>query len=306
MRAWGFVVLALCGVTAPGWGQTIQADAPHRCEACDEWNGPREPFRVFGNTYFVGPAGLGAVLVVSDKGSILLDGGLPQSAPLIDANIRKLGFRTRDIRLIVNSHAHYDHAGGIAALQRVSGATVAASASGASAIERGEPTSDDPQFAFGREANRFPAVKKVQRVADGETLRVGDLAIRAQLTPGHTPGSTTWTWRSCEGKRCLDIVYADSLNAVSAPGFRFAGDATHPGLVDVFRHSIATIENLPCDILLSVHPAFSDMDEKLKRRGLKPALDPFIDPGSCRSYAAGATQRLESRLAEEAGTAKAP
>ena len=120
------------------------------------WNAAHEPFRVFGNTYYVGVAGLSSVLVASDQGLILLDGGLPQSAPLIDASIRKLGFRTEDVRLILNSHTHYDHAGGIAALQRVSGAIVAASASGARAIESGGPPADDPQYAFGKEANRFP------------------------------------------------------------------------------------------------------------------------------------------------------
>ena len=153
---------------------------------------------MFGNTYYVGTAGLGAVLVTSAAGHVLLDGALPQSAPRIDASIRKLGFRTEDVRLILNSHAHYDHAGGIAALARQSGATVAASASGARAIETGEPTKDDPQYAFGREANGFPPVEGVRVVADGETLRVGDVAITAHYTPGHTPGATTWTWRSCE------------------------------------------------------------------------------------------------------------
>jgi metallo-beta-lactamase class B len=141
----------------------------------------------------------------------LLDGGLPQSAPLIDASIRKLGFRTEDVRLIVNSHAHYDHCGGIAALQRTSGAIVTASASGARAIESGEPPADDPQYAFGK-ANDFPPVKRVKVVADSETLRVGDLAITAHLTPGHTPGSTTWAWRSCEasGSRSPDRLRRQS------------------------------------------------------------------------------------------------
>jgi len=259
---------------------------------------------VFGNTYFVGPAGLGSVLVTSDHGLILLDGGLAQSAPVIDANIRQLGFRTEDVRLIVNSHAHYDHAGGIAALQRVSGATVAASASGAAAIERGQPTDDDPQFAFGPGPNGFPSVKRVRVVKDGETLRVGDLAITAHLTPGHTPGSTTWTWRSCEEKRCLDIVYADSLNAVSAPSFRFSGDGSHPSLEASFRRSIATVGALPCDILLAVHPAFANMDEKVA--GRKDGVDPMVDPQACRTYAADAAKRLDERLRAESSLPAAP
>jgi metallo-beta-lactamase class B len=277
----------------------LKVDRPKECESCAGWNAAQEPFRIFGNTYYVGVAGLSAVLVASDKGLILLDGGLPQSAPLIDASIRKLGFRTEDVRLILNSHAHFDHAGGIAALRRVSGATVAASASGARAIERGEPPADDPQYAFGKEANRFPPVKRVKAVADGESLRVGDLTVTAHLTPGHTPGSTTWAWRSCEGARCLEIVYADSLNPVSAPRFRFTGDATHPSITDTFRRSISTVGGLPCDILLAVHPSFAGMQDKLKRQREQPGSEPFVDPKACRAYAAEATKRLDQRIADE-------
>ena len=162
MKVKGVVLMGLVAWAASAAGRTpLKADRPKECEWCASWNAPHEPFRVFGNTYYVGVAGLSAVLITSDKGLILLDGDLPQSAPLIDANIRKLGFRTEDIRLIVSSHAHYDHAGGIAALQRVSGAAVAASASGARAIERGEPPADDPQYGLGKEANAFPAASRL-------------------------------------------------------------------------------------------------------------------------------------------------
>jgi metallo-beta-lactamase class B len=187
----------------------------------------------------------------------------------------------------------------VASLQRVSGAIVAASASGARAIEMGEPPADDPQYAFGKEANRFPPVKRVKVVADGETLRVGNLAITAHLTPGHTPGSTTWTWRSCEGPRCLEMVYADSLNPVSAPGFRFTGDATHPSITRIFRQSISTVGSLPCDILLAVHPSFAGMEDKLRRRREQPGTESFVDPTACRAYAADAARRLDERIAEE-------
>jgi metallo-beta-lactamase class B len=301
MNAHGVILLGLLVPAAAGAaaGTALKPDRPKECEACASWNAPQEPFRIFGNTYYVGVAGLSAVLVASDQGLILLDGALPQSAPLIDANIRKLGFRTEDLRLIVNSHAHFDHAGGIAALQRASGATVAASAPGARAIEAGQPPADDPQYGFGKEATDFPAVKGVKVVSDGQTLRVGDLAVTAHLTPGHTPGSTTWTWRSCEGSRCLDIVYADSLNPVSAPGFRFTGDATHAGIAATFRQSISTVGSLSCDILLAVHPSFAGMEDKLRRRREQPGSEPFVDPAGCRTYAADAAKRLDQRVAQE-------
>ena len=258
----------------------LRPDPPITCGSCDEWNRRKEPTRVFGNTYDVGVAGLGAVLITSDKGHILLDGGLPQSAAIIDENIRKLGFRTDDIRLIVNSHAHYDHAGGIAAIQRASGASVAASAASARALEQGEPTPDDPQYAFGPSTNRFPRVKNVRVLTDGQVVRVGDLAITAHITPGHTPGGTTWSWRSCEGTLCRSIVYADSLNAVSAPEFRFTGTTQYPGRIDVFRRSIAKVGGLPCDILLAVHPVFAVNK-------------------TCRTYAEDALKRLEQRITDE-------
>ena len=206
LRPLSLLVLAAAFTQAP---QPFKADPPMVCAACEEWNQPRAPFKIYGNSYYVGSGGLSAILVTSPGGHILLDGGLPQTAPMIDAGIRKLGFRAEDIRVIVNSHAHYDHAGGIAALRRASGAIVAASPSGARALEQGGPTTDDPQYAFGPKANDYPPVGKVKVVADGEVIRAGSVAITAHFTPGHTPGSTSWTWRSCEGDRCLDMVYAD-------------------------------------------------------------------------------------------------
>lgn len=154
-------LLAAAAAVVLAQAPLLRPDPPHKCFDCDAWNRTYEPFKVFGNTYYVGAEGVSAVLIAGSAGSILLDAGLPQTAAVIDANIRTLGFKTEDVKLIVNSHAHYDHAGGINALQRFTGATVAASAAGKRAIEQGEPTNDDPQFAFGRAANAFPAVKSV-------------------------------------------------------------------------------------------------------------------------------------------------
>jgi len=293
------VIAIACSVCVGLHAQTpdsFQPDPPSACDQCEAWNAPQQPFRVFANTYYVGVTGISAVLITSPQGHILLDGGLPQSAPRIDASIRSLGFRTEDIVLIVNSHAHFDHAGGIAALQRRSGATVAASAAGARALERGEPVPNDPQFAFGRARMGFPSVSRARIVADNETVRAGGVAITAHLTPGHTPGGTSWTWRSCDEARCLDIVYADSLNAVSAPAFRFVD---HAGLVERFRESITAVARLPCDILLSVHPDLSSMGEKLAGRARGDGPDPFVDRSACDAYAERAARALERRVAEE-------
>ena len=260
---------------------TLVPDPPKECSDCADWNRDTAPSQLFGNTYSVGTAGLSALLVTSPAGHVLLDGALPQSAPLIDRHIRALGFKTTDVKLILVSHGHYDHAGGVAALARFTGARVAASPSTAAALGRGENTADDPQFGFGRKDNEFPAWATVQELTDGEVLRVGDIAITAHFIPGHAPGSTAYTWRSCEGAVCKDMVYADSLSAVAAPGFRFSGGGDYPSRVDAFRRSITRVAELPCDILVAPHP--------------------FAAVGkTCRTYAADAMTRLEQRVAEEA------
>jgi metallo-beta-lactamase class B len=276
-----FLLVASIALAAPvQTPRGLQADPAISCSDCEEWNAPRAPKKLFGNSYYVGTAGLSAILITSDQGHILIDGGLPQSAPVIDSNIRALGFRTEDVKLILNSHAHYDHAGGIAALQRASGATVVASALGAQALEQGGPLPEDPQFNYGPNNGKYPAVKNVRVVADGDTVRQGSLAVTMHFTPGHTPGSTTWSWRSCEGSKCQTIVYADSLNAVSAPAFRFSGDGKRASLVPAFRRSITTVGELPCDVLVSVHPSAAEGK-------------------TCRTYAADALKRLAARVAEE-------
>lgn len=299
------IALVAALVLAGASPSPFPADPAKVCDSCAEWNAPRQPFRVYGNTYYVGTGGLSALLVTSDAGHILVDGGLPQSAALIDAGIRKLGFRTEDVRLIVNSHAHFDHAGGIAALQRLSGASVAAGAPAVAALGAGEVPFGDPQHAAARrEFNRFPGISKVRGVHDGEILRVGDLAVTAHRTPGHTPGGTSWTWRSCEEKRCVDVVYADSLTAVSADDFRFTAMGDGGDYVAAFRRSIAKVGALPCDVLLAPHPGFVGLEEKRARMAGDKA-NPWIDRGACRAYAEGAARALDRRLADEKAGASA-
>src|SRR5919112_5146995 len=189
------------------------------CPSCAEWNEPQRPFRLHGDTYFVGTHGLSAILITSPAGHVLIDAALPESAPIIRSNIEALGFRVQDVKLIVNSHVHFDHAGGIAELQRLSGARVAASPWSAEVLTKSGVGKGDPQFGG------IPPVALVPRaetLRDGQTLRVGDIRLTAHFTPGHTPGGTSWTWESCEGKRCLSLVYADSMTAGSTDPVRFS------------------------------------------------------------------------------------
>ena len=278
---------------------TVQ-DKPVNCDNCKEWNAPVKPFNVFGNTWYVGTAGLSAVLVTSPQGHILLDGALPQSAPLIIANIKALGFRIEDVKYILNSHAHWDHAGGIAALQRASGATVMASAAAAPVLQSGTNGKDDPQYQADPVVH-VAKVSKVSLVGEGDTVKVGPLTLTAHMTPGHTPGGTTWTWTSCEGQRCLDIVYADSLNPYSSGDFTYTGKGGKPDISASFEASIAKVAALPCDIIIPVHPGTTDVLGKAARRS--GSDNPLIDASACRAYAAEAGGLLAKKLAKERGLA---
>ena len=278
---------------------TVQ-DKPVNCDNCKEWNAPVKPFNVFGNTWYVGTAGLSAVLVTSPQGHILLDGALPQSAPLIIANIKALGFHIEDVKYILNSHAHWDHAGGIAALQRASGATVMASAAAAPVLQSGTNGKDDPQYQADPVVH-VAKVSKVSLVGEGDTVKVGPLALTAHMTPGHTPGGTTWTWTSCEGQRCLDIVYADSLNPYSSGDFTYTGKGGKPDISASFEASIAKVAALPCDIIIPVHPGTTDVLGKAAKRS--GSDNPLIDANACRAYAAEAGGLLAKKLAKERGLA---
>lgn len=270
---------------------------PSDCPKCADWTLPQKPFKVYGNTYYVGSQTIGSVLITSPKGHILIDGTVQEGAPQVAANIRALGFRVEDVRLILNTHVHYDHAGGIAALQKLSGAEVAASPLSARVLMRGRDQPDDPLFDL-HLRNPTP-VKHVRVIQDGEILSVGTLSVQAHFTPGHTPGGTSWTWKSCEDSRCLNIVYADSLSAVSADSFHFSHNTTYPNVLKDFARSFDVMSALPCDILLTNHPEVSDVLGRLHERSAGHA-DAFIDPSACRQNAEAARAALKQRLTQEA------
>ncbi|MFC4764836.1 subclass B3 metallo-beta-lactamase [Dyella koreensis] len=267
----------------------------------DKWLRPQEPVRIYGNTYYVGFGGLSLALIKTDAGLILVDGALPQSVSSTEANIRKLGFRVEDIKFILNTEAHFDHSGGIAALARDSGATVVTSPRGAQALRAGHVASDDPQAG---EIEAFAPVAKVRGIGDGETLRLGNTAVTAHFTPGHTPGSTSWSWTSCEGEKCLNVIFAASLNPVAADGFHFSGDATHGDITEAYRKGIRGFAKLPCDILISAHPDHSGFDGKLALLQSKTTPNPFIDPNACRAYADKYEKILDARVTKEKPAAK--
>lgn len=265
----------------------------------EQWNRPQQPARIHGDTYYVGVGGLSVVLIDTREGLILIDGALPQSVAAIEEHILELGFRLQDIKFILNTEAHFDHSGGIAALARDSGAQVVASPLGAQALRAGRVLDTDPQAG---EIDAMPAVENVREIADGETLRLGGVTVTARYTPGHTPGSTSWTWVSCEdaeGDDCQNVVFGASLTPVGADDFHFSGDASHGDLTPAFRRTMRDFARLPCDILISAHPDHSGADEKLRRLLEGATPNPFIDAQACRDYAASNEAKLDARIAKE-------
>lgn len=259
------------------------------------WLEPQAPFRVHGQSYMVGFDGLSVALIRTSAGLILIDGAVPQSVPALKANIRQLGFRLTDIKYILSTEPHYDHSGGIAALARDSGATALAGNDAVAALRSGKPDADDPQAAI---LPQQPAVAKVRGVRDGEQIRLGDTVVTAVATPGHTAGSTSWAWRACEGRACRNIVFAASLNPVSADDYRFS-DPAHRGIVASFRKSAARMRALPCDILITSHPDQPDTRNRAAQLSRSRKLNPFVDAGACRAYADSREKALDDRLKRE-------
>jgi len=264
--------------------------------AANDWNTPQEPFALYGNTYYVGTHGLSAVLITSNEGHILIDGGSDKSAPQIVRNVRQLGFKVEDIRFILNSHAHFDHAGGIAELQRLSGAEVLAGSAAVSILASGQADKGDPQFG---DLPPMAPIAKVRAIRDDEVITLGPLTVTMHATPGHTRGGASWTWTATGQGNPARMVYADSLNAFGAKSFRYSGDPAYPTARADIERSIATVAGLPCDVLVSAHPEGSGLWQRYARRAARGNAA-FIDTAACRTYADKARARLATQLAQEA------
>ncbi|MCG8276066.1 subclass B3 metallo-beta-lactamase [Stenotrophomonas sp. NLF4-10] len=278
------------GPTHAGGTTAAIPACPADATVMEGWNDRAPPRRIFGNTWYVGTCGLSALLVTSDRGHILIDGATEAAGPLIEANIRALGFDPNDVEYLLNSHEHYDHAAGLAYLQGVTGATLLAREPAVATLHSGRSGRDDPQQLEPHPA--LPPVPWVEAIGDGDVVRVGPLALTAHATPGHTPGGTSWTWRSCEGTRCLDMAYTDSTSAISDHAYRYLD---HPAMVAAFRRGLDTLAALPCDIQITPHPLAADLFDRLQGTPGKP----LVDAGACERYARAGRANLEKRLDDE-------
>lgn len=222
------------------------------------WSEPTKPFKILDNIYYVGTKGLAAYLIVSDGKAILLDGTLAENVGPIENNIRALGFKLEDVKIILNSHAHFDHAAGIAGLKRDTGAQVMAMEQDRSALEHGRQEGDTNYGGA-----RFPAVKVDRSLRDGDVVTLGDVKMTALLTPGHTKGCTTWTTTATNNGMARRVVFPCSITVA---GNILVGNKGYPGLVEDFRKSFDRLGAMEADVVLPAHPEFGDVFERKERR----------------------------------------
>ncbi len=251
------------------------------------WNAPYPPFTVIGNIHYVGTAGVSAWLITTPKGHILIDGILAQSVPQIINNIKALGFDVRDVKYLLNSHAHIDHAGGLAGLKRASGGAMIASAGDKPFLEAGD-IGHGPSGGM-----KFPPVRVDRVIKDGEILKQGGVALTAHLTPGHSPGCTSWSMAAVGADRvrrqvffhCSATVAGQSLNPES-----------YPGMVANFRATFAKVRKMKADIFLANHDNFFDLAEK-RARQIAGDANAFVDPDELQRFNRLMETRFEAELA---------
>lgn len=284
--------LALLGAAQPSAPQRpgVTKDIVAACGERDGWSDPAPPAHIHGRSWYVGTCGITVVLVETTAGLVLIDTGPADAAPHVLANIKALGFDPRQVKYLLMTHEHFDHVGGMAAIQKATGAQLVVVPEVATVMRTGKPDPSDPQSAWLAKEPMAPA--RVDRtLRDGGMLKVGDTRFSLHANPTHSPGSTSWTWRSCEGLSCLTIAYADSISTISSDDYHFTD---HPDRVEAARAGLRVIEALPCDLLLTPHPGGSDLLERLSGK------QPLTAPRACIAYAASGSERLAGRLAKEA------
>jgi len=258
-----------------------------------EWNRPVQPFRIIGNVHYVGTNELGAYLITTPGGHILVDGGFEDTAPLVLASIRTLGFDPKDVHILLTTQAHADHVGSLAAFASATGGRVMVMDADAGPIERGGRA----DFAFGDDMT-FPPVRVDRVLHDGDTVSIGATTMTAHLTAGHTRGCTTWTLDTDDAGVRRHVTIAGSLTVIVPEG-RLAKAPAYPGIVEDFERSFEAMRALPTDVFLAAHAQFFDLEGKAARRRDGASPNPFIDPQGYRAYIDRLQRAFEERMANE-------
>lgn len=257
----------------------------------ESWKPPIPPRRLVGNIHYVGAIGISSFLITTPAGHILLDTGFDETVPLIQRSVEALGFKISDIKFILGSHAHADHTGGHAALQRLTGAQIVSSAADAELLARGGTDDFSP---FPKDLMRYPPAKAERIVRDGDTIALGGVTLTAHLTPGHTRGATTWTMDVNDGGTIRRMVFFSSISIVASTSL--VQRPAYAGIVEDYRASLAKLKALPCDIWFSPHGAQFGLMNKLTRMDAGETPSPFIDPTGWRKLIETAEQEFLRQL----------
>jgi metallo-beta-lactamase class B len=258
-----------------------------------DWIEPFPPFRIAGNLYYVGSKDLASYLITTPQGNILINSDLETSPPLIRASIEKLGFKVSDVRILLISHAHWDHDGGSAAIKALTGATYMVMDGDVPVVESGGKT----DFQYGNSpASLYPPTKVDRVLRDGDEVKLGGTTLVAHLTPGHTKGCTTWTMKVAEAGKSYDVVIIGSPNVND--GYKLVGNPSYPQIVSDYERTFQVLKSLPVDIFLGAHGSYFDLLTKYPR--LKEgAANPFIDPAGYRNYVADRERAYRTELAKQ-------
>ena len=257
----------------------------------ESWNAPFQPFRIIGNIYFVGVSGISSFLITTPEGHILIDTGFETTVPHIRDSVAKLGFRLTDVKIILNSHAHLDHAGGHALMQELTGARILMSEADAALLASGGTNDFTP---YTKEMIGYPPAEADRILRDGDKVTLGGTTLTCHLTPGHTKGSTTWTMDVTEDGKVQHVGFFGSTSILQ--GVPLVNNAKYPGIADDLAASYKKLKALPCDVFLAPHPGFFDLPEKAERlaRGEQP--NPFIDSTAFKKFISQAEQKFLTQL----------
>jgi len=258
------------------------------------WNVPFKPFRIIGNIYYVGASGISSFLMTTPEGHILLDTGFETTVPRIRESVEKLGFKLSDIKIILNSHAHLDHAGGHALMKELTGAKILMSEADAALLASGG-TNDFTSYS--RAMIGYPPAKADQRLRDGDKVTLGGATLTCHLTAGHTKGCTTWTMDVTEDGQVYHVLFFGSTSIL--PGVPLVNNVEYPGIADAFAETYRKLKTLLCDVFLAPHAGFFGLREKAARLEERAKPNPFIDPIAYRDFIGKAERSFHAQLESE-------
>jgi len=268
---------------------------PTRAQGFDtsSWTTPFPPYRIAGNLYYVGSKDLASYLIVTPQGDILINSSLQSSVPLIKKSVEQLGFKFSDIKILLISHAHWDHAAGSAEIKRLTGAKYMVMDADVPVVESG----GRKDFHYGRSPeDRYPPAKVDRVLHDGDEVRLGGTVLVAHLTPGHTKGCTTWTMKVNDGGKTYNVVIVGSPNI--NPGYKLVGDPAYPQMAQDYEKTFQVLKSLPCDIFLGAHGGYYGMLAKYARSKQEGAKA-FVDPQGYKAFVADREQVFRAELAKQ-------